>query len=59
MDSFSSASMNLPGRLAPNAMNMPTSQMRKTTHLARRPAAMAKIERRWAFMTLEWYRDIS
>ena len=29
-------------------MNMPTSQIAKTTHLARRPAAKAKIERRSA-----------
>ena len=59
VDSFSSASVNFPGRLAPRAMKMPTSQMRKTTHLARRPAATAKIERRWDFMTAECYRYIS
>ena len=41
------------------AMKMPTSQMRKTTHLARRPAAMAKIERRGGFMDRKCYRYIS
>jgi hypothetical protein len=51
VDSLSSASVNLPGRLAgPEAMKIATSQIRKTTHLARRPVAMAKIERRSGFM---------
>ena len=59
VDSFSSASVNLPGRFAPSEMKMPTSQMRKTTHLARRPAAMAKIERRAVFMDSKCYRYIT
>ena len=47
VDSLFSASANLVGSCAgPAAMKMPTTQTRKTTHLERRPAAMAKRERR-------------
>src|ERR671916_728445 len=47
VDSFSSASVNLPGRFAgPAAMKMPTSQIANTIHLALEPAGRAKIERR-------------
>src|SRR5918999_1867746 len=47
VDSFSSASVNLPGRFAgPAAMKMATTQIANTTHLARGPAGRANIERR-------------
>src|SRR3954452_24089082 len=46
VDSLSSASENFVGSWSgPTAMKMPTSQTMKTTHLARGPAARAKMER--------------
>ena len=46
VDSFSSASVNLPGRLVPKAKKMPTSHTASTIHFARGPPGMAKIEER-------------
>ena len=47
VDSLFSASANLVGSCAgPAAMKIPTTQIRNTTHLDRRPAATVKIERR-------------
>ncbi len=46
MDSLSSASLNLPGRLVPKAKKMTANQIPNTTHLERRPAGKVKSERR-------------
>ncbi len=47
VDSFSSASVNFPGRLSgPAAMKMPTNQIVNTTHFARELVAIVKTERR-------------
>src|SRR5829696_9840799 len=47
VDSLFSASANLVGSCAgPTAMKIPISQIRKTTHLDRRPVATVKMERR-------------